>query len=69
MLKVASGCMSRLEGLVEESRKVTVEDDVVEVIERGSGSSRASFRGMGRKRRWGRHLLVGMLGDEGKDGF
>ena len=47
MSKVASGCMSRLKGLVEESRKVTVEDDVVEVIERGGGSSRASFRGMG----------------------
>ena len=47
MLKVASGCMSRLKGLVKESRKVTVEGDVVEVIERGSGSSRASFRGMG----------------------
>ena len=47
MLKVAGGCMSRLKGLVEESRKVTVEDDVVEVIERGSGSSRASFREVG----------------------
>ena len=69
MSKVTSGCVSWLKGLIKESREVSIYDNVVEVIERGSGSSRASFRGMGRKRRWGRHLLVGMLGDEGKDGF
>ena len=47
MSKVTSGCVSWLKGLIKESREVSIYDNVVEVIERGSRSCRAPFRGAG----------------------